>query len=104
MFQVLENFSFIYPLLCTPCRHVLHNINMVTSYCLLGSDFGVVSLCVLTINFKYYTLFYNLWWQQGTERNRLLISEIKKNKLPDTLYISVHLTSMTVVSPALLYV
>lgn len=29
---------------------------------------------------------------------------IKKNKLPDTLYISVHLTSMTVVSPALLYV
>ena len=60
MFQVLENFSFIYPLLCTPCRHVLHNINMVTSYCLLGSDFGVVSLCVLTINFKYYTLFYNL--------------------------------------------
>ena len=77
---------------------------MVTSYCLLGSDFGVVNLCVLTINFKYYTLFYNLWWQQGTERNRLLISEIKKNKLPDTLYISVHLTSMTVVSPALLYV
>lgn len=29
---------------------------------------------------------------------------IKKNKLPDTLYIGVHLTSMTVVSPALLYV
>ena len=74
-----------------------------TLICLLGSDFGVVSLCVLAINFKYYTLFYNLWWQQGTERKRLLISEIK-NKLADTLYISVHLTSMTVVSPALLYV
>ena len=38
------------------------------------------------------------------KKNVFSFLNIKKNKLPDTFYIWVHLTSMTVVSPALLYV
>ena len=108
MFQVLENFSFIYPLLCTPCKHVLHSIN----------HFCIIWLQVIVFLALILELLVCVCWQLISSIIRYFITcdenkelkenvfsflNIKKNKLPDTLYISVHVTSMTVVSAAILH-